>query len=50
MNKNAKKYIGYRDDVSRPVCIFLPQMIGYVKYFDDNKIMSFLVDNHIIQE
>ena len=45
-NKNAKKYIiGYSDDVIRPILIFLPQMIGYVKCFDDNKPMSFLADD-----
>ena len=44
--KNAKKYIiGYNDDVIRPIRIFLPQMIGYVKFFDDNKTMSFLADD-----
>ena len=42
--KNAKKYIiGYDDDVIRSIRIFLPQMIGYVKCFDGNKTMSFLV-------
>ena len=36
--KNAKKYIiGYSDEVIKPIHIFLPQMIGYVKCFDDNK-------------
>ena len=45
-NKNAKKYIiGYSDDVIRSICIFLPQMIGYVKCLDDNKTMSFLADD-----
>ena len=45
-NKNAKKYIiGYSDNVTRPIRIFLPQMIGYVKCFDDNKAMSFLADD-----
>ena len=44
--KNAKKYIiGYSDDVIRPMRIFLPQMIGYVKCFDDNKTMSFIADD-----
>ena len=43
---NAKKYIiGYRDDAIRPIRIFLRQMIGYVKCFDDNKTMSFLADD-----
>ena len=41
--KNSLKYfIGYNDgDVIRPLCIILPQMIGYVKHFDSNKTMSF---------
>ena len=44
--KNAKKYIiGYSDDVIRPLRILLPQMIGYVKYFNDNKTMSFLAND-----
>ena len=44
--KNAKKYIiGYSDDVIKPIRIFLPQMIGYVKCFDDSKTMSFLADD-----
>ena len=45
-NKNAKQYIiGYSDGVIRPICIFLPQMIGYVKCFHDNKTIPFLADN-----
>ena len=44
--KNAKKYIiGYSDEVIKPIRIFLPQMIGYVKCFDDNKTMSFSADD-----
>ena len=33
--KNSLKYfIGYNDDdVIRPLCIKLPQMVGYVKHF-----------------
>ena len=43
---NAKKYIiGYNDDAIRPIHIFLPQMNGYVKCFDDHKTMSFLADD-----
>ena len=50
--KNAKKYIvGYSDDVIRPLRILLPQMIGYVKYFDDSKTMSFLTnDKELLKE
>ena len=41
-----KKYIvGYSDDAIRPLRILLPQMIGYVKCFDDNKAMSFVADD-----
>ena len=44
--KNAEKYIiGYSKDVIRPIRIFLPQMTGYVKYFDDNKTMYFLAND-----
>ena len=46
--KNSLKYfIGYNDsDVIRPLCIILPQMIGYVKHFDSNKSVSFKVSNN----
>ena len=51
--KNSDKYfIGYNDgDVVRPLCILLPKMIGYVKYFDSNKTMSLKVsDNKILKK
>ena len=37
--KSSRKYfIGYNDDaVIKPLCIRLPQMIGFVKYFDSEK-------------
>ena len=46
--KNSHKYfIGYNDgDVVRPLCIILPQMIGYVKHFDSNKTLSFKVSDN----
>ena len=50
--KNSLKYfIGYNaDDVIRPLCIKLSQMIGYVKNFDSNKTMSFKVgDNKLLK-
>ena len=37
-NGNGSKYFtGYLndDDIIRPLCIILPQMSGYIKYFDD---------------
>ena len=41
--KNSFKYlIGYSDnDVIRPLCIKLPQMIGYVRKFEGNTTTSF---------
>ena len=51
--KNSLKYfIGYNDDDAiRPLCIKLPQMIGYVKHFDSNKTMSFKVgDNKLLKK
>ena len=43
--KNAiKYYIRYiHNNEVKPICISLLQMIGYAKYFDDNKVMSFKV-------
>ena len=44
--KNALKYfIGYNDDVIRPLFVRLPQMRGYSKKFDENVTMSFRVNN-----
>ena len=45
-------FIGYNDDdFIRPLCIKLPQMIGYVKNFDSNKTMSFKVgDNKLLKK
>ena len=50
--KSLKYFIGYNDDdVIRPLCINLPQMIGYVKHFDSNKTMSFKVgDNKLLKK
>ena len=46
--KNLLKYfIGYtdEDDVIKPLCLELPQMIGYLKEFDDSIAMSLRVDD-----
>ena len=45
-------FIGYNDgDAIRPLCIRLPQTIGYVNYFDSNKTMSFKVsDNKLLKK
>ena len=50
--KSLKHFIGYNDDdVVRPLCIKLPQMVGYVKHFDNNKTMSFKAsDNKLLKK
>ena len=42
-----KYFIGYKDDNSiRPLCIVLPQMSGYIKYFHSGeKSMSFMIED-----
>ena len=47
------KYLcGYiNNDVIHPLCVILPQMNGYIKYFDDGgKNMSFVTDDEEIYE
>ena len=43
-----KYFLGFKDDddVTRPLCIKLPQMIGYVKHLDSNKKMSLKVNEN----
>ena len=55
--RSFKYFIGYNDDddddddVIRPLCIKLPQMIGYVKHFDSSKTNSFKVnDNRLLKK
>ena len=45
--KNSFKYfIGYNDSgIIRPLCIKLPQMIGYVRKFEGNTTMYFKTSN-----
>ena len=48
---SLKYFLGYNDDVIRPLCIKLPQMIGYVKCFDSTKTMSSKVnDNNLLKK
>ena len=48
-NKSIKHFIGYNDDdIIRPLCVKLPQMIGYVKCFDGNKTISFKVTDKML--
>ena len=42
-----KYFCGYlNNDAMKPLCVILPQMNGYIKYFhDDGKNMSFVTDD-----
>ena len=43
-----KYFIGYREDeIVKPLCIILPQMSGYIKYFENGvKNMFFMIKNN----
>ena len=47
-----KYFIGYQEDeIVKPLCIVLPQMNGYIKYFENGgKNMSFLIKNDEVWE
>ena len=50
-NDDSYKYfIGYsHDDLIRPLCIILPQISGYIKYFDHGgKNMSFKIEDESV--
>ena len=42
-NEGFKHFIGYqKGEIVKPLCIILPQMSGYIKYFENgDKNMSF---------
>ena len=53
LNDTTYKYFcGYlNNDVIKPLCVVLPQMNGYIKYFDDGgKNMSFVTDDERVYE
>ena len=53
LNDTTYKYFcGYlNNDVMKPLCVILPQMNGYIKYFDDGgKNMSFVTDDEKVYE
>ena len=53
MSDKTYKYLcGYlNNDVIQPLCVILPQMNGYIKYFDDGgKNMSFVTDDEKVYE
>ena len=47
-NETSKYFIGYLDDIDVvvPLCVILPQMSGYIKYFENGgKNMSFKMED-----
>ena len=44
-NEGFKYFIGYQEGgIVKPLCIILPQMSGYIKYFENSgKNMSFFI-------
>ena len=48
----CKYFCGYlSNDVIKPLCVILPQMNGYIKYFDDGgKNMSLVTDDEKVYE
>ena len=52
-DKGFKYFIGYqKDEIVKPLCIILPQMSGYIKYFENGgKNMSFMVkDDNVLDK
>ena len=49
-NESFKYFIGYQEgEIVKPLCIILPQMSGYIKYFENgSKNMSFLIKDNIV--
>ena len=45
-NEIIKYFIGYMDDFVSPLCLLLPQMSGWIKYFENGgKNMSFKIED-----
>ena len=51
-NESFKYFIGYQESqIVKPLCIILPQMNGYIKYFENgSKNMSFLTKDEKVWE
>ena len=47
INNGSRYFIGYQEgEIVKPLCIILPQMSGYIKYFEYGGMnMSFLIKN-----
>ena len=52
INETTYKYLcGYLNNVIQPLCVILPQMHGYTKYFDGGgKNMTFVADNENVYD
>ena len=52
LNDTTYKYFcGYlNNDVIKALCVILPQMSGYIKYFDNSFNMSFVTDDKEVYE
>ena len=53
INETTYKYLcGYlNNDVIQPLCVILPQIYGYIKYFHDGgKNMTFVTDNEKVYD
>ena len=50
--EGCKYFIGYQEgEIVKPLCIILPQMSGYIKYFENgDKNMSFLIKDDEVWE
>ena len=48
----CKYYVGYyKDNLIRPLCVIMPQMNGYIKYFSNGgKNMSFISDDKEVHD
>ena len=51
-NEGFKYFIGYQEgEIVKPSCIILPQMSGYIKYFENGgKNMSLLIKDDEVWE
>ena len=52
INNSSRYFIGYQEgEIIKPLCIILPQMTGYIKYFECRGMnMSFLIKNDEVWE
>ena len=51
-NEDSKYFIGYQEgEIVKPLCIILPQMSGYIKYFEYRGMdVSFLIKDDEVWE